>query len=101
MTVVGCDDYDWYLFTDGAELYLEVFCSHGPPDYCFLMKLSEEEMAAYRLAGRSSIVSLAQAVRDSGPSVVGTKSSYAGRNVMAEKVDAVIQAVRKYRGNVT
>jgi hypothetical protein len=94
MQVIDSEPAAWFLFEDGADLFLDVNCSHSAAGYSVLIRLLPEEVADYRAAGRSSISRLADRVQDSGPF-----GSFQQRDVSSVHGDASMEAVRAWRAS--
>ncbi|HVG46292.1 MAG TPA: hypothetical protein VM890_16230 [Longimicrobium sp.] len=94
MQVIDSEPAAWFLFEDGADLFLDVNCNHSAAGYSVLIKLLPEEVADYWTAGRSSISRLADRVQDSGP-----HGGYQKRDVSSTYGDASMEAVRAWRAS--
>jgi len=94
MQVIDSQPAAWFLFEDGADLFLDVNCDHSAVGYSVLIKLMPEEVAEYRTVGRSSISRLAARVQDSGP-----RGDYQKRDVSSTYGDASMAAVLAWRAS--
>lgn len=92
MHVIDAQPAAWFLFADGADLFLDVNCNHSAAGYSVLIRLTPEEVADYRAAGRSSVSRLAGRVQDSGP-----RGGYQKRDVSSTYQDASMEAVLAWR----
>ena len=87
----------WYLLQDGDTLLLDVYCSHGPVDYPWVMALDADETARYRADGRGVLDALADRVQQTGAGGLGSPSPYAGRNLDPGRRRAVHAAIMHWR----
>jgi hypothetical protein len=92
MRVIDFQPADWFLFEDGADLFLDVNCNVSAVGYSVLIKLLPEEVADYRTVGRSSISRLAERVQDSGP-----PGNYQKRDVSSAFREASMEAIVAWR----
>jgi hypothetical protein len=94
MRIIDSEPAGWFLVEDGADLLLDVNCNHSAFGYSVLIKLSSQEVAEYRTAGRSLISQLADRVQSSGPG-----GECQSRDVSAAYGDVVMQARRTSAGD--
>ena len=92
MHVIDHGPHSWFLFRDGEDLLLDVYCDHGMISYSVLIPLTAAEAAEYASQGHAAADRLSQAVQDSGPG-----GAYQRRNITAARGAETLAAVQAWR----
>jgi hypothetical protein len=97
MKVIDHQHAAWFLFEHEGELYLDANCSHSAFSYCYMIQLSAEELAEYKIGGHEYLSKLAYDIHYSAPAVKGSTSKYIGRDVSSQLSEQSSAAVKSWR----
>lgn len=98
MEVVDHEPRCWFLLRDRGALFLDASCEHRAVGYTVLIQLDADEASQYANGGRAYLNQLAQAIHESAPGAIGSRSPYKDRNIMSRAHD-VDQAFVIWRAN--
>ncbi|MCH2159978.1 MAG: hypothetical protein MK096_14515 [Oleiphilaceae bacterium] len=97
MKVIDHQRAAWFLFEHEGNLYLDANCSHSAFSYCYMIKLSAEELAEFKIGGHEYLDKLAYDIHYSAPAVKGSTSKYIGRDVSNKLSELSSTAIQLWR----
>ncbi len=97
MRVVDTENWAWFLFEHEGHFYLDANCNMSAFGYTYMIRLNEEEVAAYKIGGHEYLNKLAHEIHYSVPIGKDTTSTYKGRDVSKELSELATEAVKAWR----
>ncbi|NRA23003.1 MAG: hypothetical protein HRU08_00700 [Oleispira sp.] len=97
MKVIDSENWAWFLFEHGGNLYLDANCNMSAFGYTYMIELNADEQKLYQDAGREYLNKLAHDIHYSVPIAKDTTSIYKGRDVSKELSELATEAVKTWR----